>query len=188
MGRIWLDGQWSILPRRVRNNSVSSKFVIFQFFQNYWIFQITPGLTIEVKQIHYSMLIISDYFDHYSYSSDCQNNYFFRPQIIRFFFDLKFELPTQFPTKWSTSRVCTRLPVQNWAYFDFAFYQKVLKPLFSESSRNSLSNALILTFFRGFLCRFKANYVFAQGYLMGWPPPWDQGGQCKWRRLLAVLA
>ena len=32
--------------------------------------------TIDFARLHYSMLIISDYFDHYSYSSDCQNNYF----------------------------------------------------------------------------------------------------------------
>ena len=33
-------------------------------------------VTIDFARLHYSMLIISDYFDHYSYSSDCQNNYF----------------------------------------------------------------------------------------------------------------
>ena len=47
-------------------------------------------------------------------------------------------------------------------FWDSRSFCKLLKPCFSESSCNSLSNELILTFFREFLCRFKANSVFNQ--------------------------
>ena len=41
--------------------------------------------TIDFAKLHYSMLIISDYFDHYSYSSDSQNNYFHYITGLSFF-------------------------------------------------------------------------------------------------------